>query len=807
LRFGPAGRFLLEPAERRLWVDGQTAALGARALDLLLVLAAQPGHLLTKSELLERVWPGLIVEEGNLQVQISNLRKVLGGEAIVTVPGRGYRFAGAVEAVTTTAAPAAPQLVGRSTELAQLQALWQRAPCVTLVGPAGVGKTSLARAAVLRWPGRSVWVDLAALGAGEPVASVAAALGRALGKPLEADPLPTLRRALQGEPLLVVLDNAEHVVQACAELLAALKDLAAPRWLVTSQLPLALGHEQVLRLAPLSQEGALALLSERVAAADRRLQAEPESLPLRHEICARLDGLPLAIEMAAARVPLLGWQGVRDALDQRFALLTRGLRDAAERHRTLHHALAWSYQLLAPEEQGLLRQLAVFAGGFTLELAVALAAAEPAARWDLIDHLAALVDRSLVVAGPEDPPRYRLLETVRAFGLEQLAAAGEEAATRGRHALALQALLVSATPGDAATAALCLAEMENIRAAWDWAQTRDLALAARLSERAAALTTFSPWRLECARWLRSLEPALQSSAGAALPLSLRTAWWQQLARVLVIGREARAPGVAQQAVALAREQGDALLTLRALGTWVRAFEQAGAELDEATDALQAGLAALPGLGPRDRLLAQGALNHAAAVRGDLQAGLEGREAEARLAQQLGLQAVADAAESNALNMLGGLGRYDEARVRGQALLARVDAAGGATESNLPWVLNVLMHTCIQLGRLDEAAALVPRAHAVRLRFDVPLLAMRLPVLADAARRHEAAARLLGHARATLAARGELMETVDHLSLQPVEQRAVAALGRERVDELLHEGRLLDEAAAAALAVAAVDGKP
>ena len=165
-----------------------------------------------------------------------------------------------------------------------------------------------------------------------------------------------------------------------------------------------------------------------------------------------------------------------------------------------------------------------------------------------------------------------------------------------------------------------------------------------------------------------------------------------------------------------------------------------------------------------------------------------------------MQAAADAAESNVLNMLNGLGRHAEALMRGRALLARVDAVGGATEGNLPWVLNVLMESCIALGRLDEAVALVPRAHAARLRFEAQVLAPRLVMLADAAQRHQAAACLMGHAHATCLAHGKKLDPMDRSSLDAAEQRAVAALGRARVDELMAQGHALDEAAAAALAV-------
>jgi len=601
-------------------------------------------------------------------------------------------------------------------------------------------------------------------------------------------------------------------VQDCAELVAALLDLPNLRWLVTSQLPLALAGERVLRLQPLALvpdpaaagqpqpfgDGALALLVERVRAADHRFNPTPAQLPVLGEICTRLDGLPLAIEMAAARVPLLGAQAVLDALAERFALLTRGHRSAAQRHRTLHHALEWSYRLLAADEQRLLRQLAVFAGGFTLDGAVALAASGDAAvsRWELIDRLATLVDRSLVVAGAEEPPRYRLMETVRAFGLEQLAEAGELAATRRRHAELLRDLFAPARPGTSAPQ--LLVEMENARAAWTWARSEELALAVEIANAASVVGTFTAWRSECTQWLQALEPAMESAAGATLPLALRVAWWVQHARALVQRQDARAMAASRQAMALARELGEPRRTLAAAGVWSRAIHEAGPELDAAAACSAATADAVPDLDIRERLGVQGAFSRAAMVRGDLAAALAGRLAEARLAREAGWHAAEDAAESNVVNMLNGLRRYEDALRLGRALLARVEQRGGATEGNLPWVLNGLIEACIESGHLAEGVALVPRAQVARRRFVTPVLAPVLVRLALAQQRPEAAARLVGHARASYAALDAQIDAVDEANLVRAEQAASAALGPEAAALQIAQGRQLDDAAAAAL---------
>ena len=834
LRFGPSQRFELQPTERRLLVDGLPAALGRRALDLLIALAERPDHLLTKNELLDRVWPGLVVEEANLQMQISNLRKVLGGEAIATVPGRGYRFAavvgGAVAAPSPTSAPApasasatlaarraaAHPLIGRDHDLARLEDLLRGGGCVTLVGTSGVGKTSLARAAAARWSSRSVWVDLAALVHGSQMAG---ALARALELQLtgsDDDAPAQLVAALRGQALLLVLDNAEHLIQACAELATLLRPLTGTQLLVTSQAPLAVAGERVLRLEPLAlpgpeanleisaTDGALALLVERVVAADHRFAATPAALPLLRAVCTQLDGLPLALEMAAARVPLLGLQGVHDALAHRFAILTRGHRDAATRHRTLHNALDWSYRLLGPADQRLFRALGVFADGFTLGLAVALMTDDADARWDVIDGLATLADRSLVVVGSDDPPRYRLLETMRAFALEQLArstdSADEQANVRRRHAAAVLALFARHTPGNATTMALCLAEMENARDAIAWAGDHDLGVAAQLSARVTFVTTFTLWRHESANWLLALEPLLDQPAGRALPVEVQAAWWTERARTASIRRDANARVAARRAVALWRPLEQPRQSLRATLVWVRSIAVADAELEGACAELQAQAAAIPDLPPRERLGVQGALVRAAVIRGDHAAVLAGREAESALAQQLGDRDAVDAAESSIVSTLGTLGRNAEAVERGRALLARVDADGSGRSGNLPWVLGALFSALLALGRLDEARALLPSVLAAGRRFATPTLAPQFCALAAAEQRFRAAARLLGYTRQSYESRGMNFEPDEELGLTRVLASACAALGSEQAQGLVQQGRSLADDAAEALAV-------
>jgi len=825
LRFGPAGRFELRPAEYRLLVDGQPAALGGRALDLLFALAARPGDLLTKDTLLERVWPGLVVEEGNLRVQVNALRRVLGDDAVTTVPGRGYRFTAAVVAPAALSAPAvpaarpvlagapaAPALIGRESDLAALeQAFAADAAAVTLVGPPGVGKSSLARAALSQFAaGRGAWVDLAPLTRG---AQVPGAIARAVsgafggtsggtsGGPLdEGLAVAALLRLVPGDaPSMLVLDNAEHLLDACAEWVQALRAAPSLRLLVTSQRPLAIAGEQVHRVEPLSVSGdAVTLLVERIGDADRRFRLADTAQPLLVALCRQLDGLPLALEMAAARVPLMGLHAVHDALAERFALLARGRRDAPARHRTLQAALDWSHDLLEPAEQCLFRALGVFAGGFTLDLALALLVDDGARRWDVLDGLAALVDRSLVVVDGADPPRYRLLDTMRAYALDRLDVHADEAsALRRRHA---QALLALFAPDDAALDRL-LPEMDNAREAFAWARAHDLALAADISRRVAYHVGFTVWRQEVTDWLISLRPAMQDERlGRALPLPAQASWWSLLAYVLNIRRDAAARPAARQAVALQRQLGDPAGLRSALGHWVRSIAEPGGELDEATTALAATLSA--DAPPGARMTVNGALAEAARVRRDATGLLACREQEFEAAQALGMEDMVQAAETNVGIAMLALGRANEAERHSASVLARIEATNGDANGNLPWALSLRMEVLLALDRLAEARVLVPRSLAADRRFGSTVAWQGILMLLAREARWSDAGRLAGHAATLWDRPGAHPDRDERARLDEVRALVEARLGVPAAAVLAAEGRRLDATAAAALAARA-----
>ncbi len=454
-------RFELQPQQRRLTADGKPVSLVPRAFDLLVALVERGGGLATKEELLARVWPKLVVEEGNLAVQISALRKVLGSGAIETVSGHGYRFTLSVTAVESSPSPAiAPRrdnlphqptsFVGRERELAETQGLLAATRLLTLAGVGGIGKTRLSlqlAASVHDGYADGVWfVELAPLSGARLVAqAVASVLGvvEESGRPV----LASLTRHIRDRELLLILDNCEHLLQACAELARHLLQ-AGPRvkLLTTSREPLRVSGEttyvlptlavpdprQPMAAEALSAYEAVRLFLDRAGAARPAFSLTAQNAQAVARICHDLDGIPLALELAAARVRTMAIEGIADRLTDRFRLLKGGDQTALPRQQTLRATIDWSYDLLAPGERALLGRLSVFAGGFTLEAAEAVGAGGAVAGADVMDLLSQLVDKSLVVLDA-NAGGYGLIETVRQYALERLGESNEESDTRHKH--------------------------------------------------------------------------------------------------------------------------------------------------------------------------------------------------------------------------------------------------------------------------------------------------------------------------------------------------------------------------------------
>lgn len=467
ISFGPF-RFL--PAQQLLLARGVPVRVGSRALEILAALVERPGELVGKRELLARVWPDTFVEESNLKVNVAALRRALGegqpgARYIATATGRGYRFVAPIErqgpegasAVPSTAGASAHNLpasstrtIGRGDTIAELRRQLPRHRLVTVVGPGGIGKTTVALAAAASLVAEyehGVWfVDLAPLREAQFVPS---AVASTLGLTIHSErAVAALLNYLRHRRLLVVLDSCEHLIDVASALAEQIVSAApAVHVLATSREPLRAAGERVHRLSPLGSPppesseltalqalefSAVELFVERAADSLDGFELSDAEAPFVAEICRKLDGIALAIELAATRVDAFGIRGLSNLLDDRFRLLSEGRRTARPRHRTLAAALDWSFELLSDEERVVLRRLSVFAGSFTLESARAVAGPAGAA---ILDGVANLVAKSLVSADVSGAVvQYRLLDTTRAYALQKLAESGEHDAIVRRHA-------------------------------------------------------------------------------------------------------------------------------------------------------------------------------------------------------------------------------------------------------------------------------------------------------------------------------------------------------------------------------------
>jgi predicted ATPase/DNA-binding winged helix-turn-helix (wHTH) protein len=504
-------RFELQPAERQLLAAGTAVAVGPRAFDLLVALVERSGHLITKDELLERVWPGVIVEDNALQAQISILRKIVGPNAIATVSRSGYRFSLELTSVAaqTSSAPIPsgvstpthnlPQsltsFIGREKEITELEELLGTTRLLTLTGSGGCGKTRLALqlAAGLRGEySYGVWlVELAAL---SDSALVPQAVAGVLGIKEQGDKsvTQTVAEYIASREMLLVLDNAEHLLEGCAQFADyVLQRCTKVVVMVTSREQLRLAGELTYRVPSLAVPDPLANITpEQLSTCESaclfieraRLQQPQFAVTARNaaalaSVCWRLDGIPLAIELAAPCIRSMTVQELNQRLDQRFGLLTGGSRTALPRQRTLRSLIDWSYDLLSDVERALLCRLSVFSGGWTLEAAEAVCSGDGVARGDTLELLTALIDKGLALAEEHNAAtRYRLLETVRQYARDRLAKQHRPTHWRDRHLAHFLALAEEGEEGirgaeQAAWLERLEAEHDNLREALAWSAT------------------------------------------------------------------------------------------------------------------------------------------------------------------------------------------------------------------------------------------------------------------------------------------------------------------------------------------------
>jgi predicted ATPase/DNA-binding winged helix-turn-helix (wHTH) protein len=602
-------RFQIVRDRRELLADGQPIELGGRAFDTLVALIDARGTVLGKDELMSRVWPDRVVEENNLAAQISTLRKAFGADRdlIQTVAGRGYQFTGEVRKASAAARllrrsgnlpEPLSELIGRETAMAEVKGLVAAHGLVTLTGGGGIGKTRLAvevaRELRPRFADGAWLAELGPLTDPELVPiTVAGGLGLTLA---EGAPSPErIAAALGTRHVLLVLDNCEHVIESAARVAEALLR-GSPRLsvLATSREPLRTQGEHVYRVPPLDlpaednsdmedvlSHGAVKLFIARARAAEPQFAPDVRQAAAQARICRHLDGIPLAIELAAARVASFGVEGIAARIGDRFALLTGGSRTALRRHQTLRATLDWSHDLLPDSERVVLRRLAVFSGGFTLDSAPAVAGSDDLPAAQVVDCLASLVGKSLVSADTSGAvPHYRLLETTRAYALEKLTESSEFARVARRHAEYYRDLFERAgAEWEIRPTTEWLEDyrrwIDNVRGALDWAfsPVGDAAVGVALTVASLPLWFQNSLTVECRRRveraLAGLEPGSNRNARHEVRLYAALGWsWMYSAGPV------RETGAAwTRALELAERLADTEYQLGAIwGLWVYRLE-------------------------------------------------------------------------------------------------------------------------------------------------------------------------------------------------------------------------------------------
>ncbi|MEX3969606.1 winged helix-turn-helix domain-containing protein [Paraburkholderia caribensis] len=510
--FGP---FRLNPTERALYAGTEKLDIRSRTFDVLLALVTHPDQVVTHSMFNELIWPGAAVEDVNLRVQIAHLRRMFekhhtGYRCIESVPGRGYRFVGKVIyeerllGITDRGISLGiPQeefvegndfgaLIGRWPDLTAIERLLSKNRLVTIVGPGGVGKTSLALAAMRNYCAarsiNAICVELSSVASEDMVAS---ALASALGVvAVVSSPIEATVSALRGKRIFLMIDCCEHLMGGVTRMVETIqRNCDGVTVLATSREPLRAHDEWVYRLQPLAtpntearlscddafQYASVRLFLARAKSAIHGFSLTAENVAEVCALCLALDGLPLAIELAAARLEIFEISDLLAAIDQRLGLLTRGRRTDLPRHQTLRSTIDWSYNTLSDMEKMALRRVSIFKGSFTLDQASALLDDSVASVPNVVSVFGELVDKSLIVAGLYGMAgTFRLLDSTREYGLEKLAGNGELSEVARSHAQFFCLLFTEPAtfrPPDDALSPLATDRriLDDVRSALTWA--------------------------------------------------------------------------------------------------------------------------------------------------------------------------------------------------------------------------------------------------------------------------------------------------------------------------------------------------
>jgi predicted ATPase/DNA-binding winged helix-turn-helix (wHTH) protein len=606
LTFGP---FRLFAAERLLEKEGVVVPIGSRALDVLVALLERAGDVISKKELMSRAWPDTTVDEGSLRVHVAGLRKALGdgrdgNRYVVNIPGRGYSFVAPVMRPALPAPPvdvaAAPAdhaetlpppmkaIVGRQATIAEISKHLGERRLVTIHGPGGIGKTTVAIAVAHatreQFNGGVVFFDLATVSDSRLVSGDLAAT---LGLPVQTnDPTPVLIKYLRDRRMLLILDSCEHVIDDVAVLTERIvQQTPQVSILATSREPLQIEGEHVHRLAALDSPPeddtltaaevltfpAAHLFVERAAANDQRFSLTDADARIVAEICRKLDGIALAIELAAGRVAALGLGETAALLDNRLRLLWRGRRTAAPRHQTMSATLDWSYDLIDDREKRVLRRLSVFVGTFTLDAAQAVAADGSLGTADVVETIAQLVAKSFVATkAAGNVVRYRLLDTTRAYVHAKLSDSGEGAEIERRHALYWLSAMERANPkpkgnGLSSSRREFTEDLGNIRAALEWcfSDGGDMELGIKLATTTTWLFLAASLLDECRAWSELALSAIDGSPRASCcEMDLQAAFGQSL--MFTQGNSERAYAAISRGIELAEKRDDRFSQFRLL---------------------------------------------------------------------------------------------------------------------------------------------------------------------------------------------------------------------------------------------------
>jgi predicted ATPase/DNA-binding winged helix-turn-helix (wHTH) protein len=604
LSFGP---FNLVTSARLLTINGAPVELGARALDILIVLISRPNEIVTKKDLLSQVWPDVTVEEGSLRFQMSSLRKALGdgkngARYITTIAGRGYCFVAPVSQSisprkdATSAAVTFPhanlpnrlgRMIGRDDDVLKLSAQLTASRFVTIVGVGGGGKTTVAVAVghhlTEAFQGAALFVDLGMLSDPKLVTTaVASMLGLSASS---SDVRPALMAYLRDKRILLILDTCEHLVDSVADLASSIRT-AAPEVhiLATSREALRTEGEHVYRLdalaCPTNAAGftaaavhsfpATKLFVECAVASGAQLEISDAEAPVVASICQRLDGVALAIELAARRVESYGLQQTAALLDQHLNLAWSGSRTAPPRQRTMQATLDWSYELLSESERLVLCRLAIFVGHFTLDAALEVISSDTLDRNNVFAAIDSLVQKSMVATRPIGAMvRYRLLDTTRAYALEIGPNHVPDLAVR--HASYYRRWLEQVetewpTLQSGTERAPYFAGLNNVRTALEWCfgPNGNITIGVELAAAAAPLFLAMSLLPECHRWSeRALLAIVGESRGGREEMQLQASLAASM--IFTRGHSDAALAALNRSLDIARARGDLIDEVRLLG--------------------------------------------------------------------------------------------------------------------------------------------------------------------------------------------------------------------------------------------------